>query len=71
MISLFIFGPAFTEIVILLCLVLVWIVGIAVVCGKKDLSAADRLVWIILMLVFNAFALLAFMFWYPLSQRKA
>ena len=68
---LFMFGPGFTEIVILLCLVFVWIVGIAVVCGKKDLSATDRLVWIILMLVFNAFALLAFMFWYPLSQRNA
>ena len=70
MISLFIFDPAFTEIVILLCLDLVWIVGIAVVCGKKDLSAADKLVWIILMLVFNAFALLAFMFWYPLSKKN-
>ena len=63
-------GPAFAEVVVLLFLALVWIVGIVTVCKKRDMSVADKLTWIILVLLLNVFALLAFMFWYPLCKRK-
>ena len=63
-------GPAFIEVVAFVFIALVWIVGIVNVCRKKDLSVADKLTWIILILLLNVFALLAFMFWYPLCKRK-
>ena len=41
---------------------LIWITGITVVLKNKNMSLGDKIVWVLLILMFNAFALAAFMF---------
>jgi hypothetical protein len=52
---------ALIEIILGLIWVLVFIAGIILVNKEKKLSVSSKLVWIILLIVFNFFALIAFL----------